>query len=201
MKKIVFLLLLFNSYHASSQSFEMIIGNKRVFTDLQWSKNFDESARFSLFSRARASVDYDNNTNLFLGEYISYTLKNGFGFTVVGKIKTTGGEVDTGIHFKKKGKNCFFLGLASIGIRKGLDYSWFSIFRYNPKLTNQLKLATSIELFTLFREHTHLGSVQRIRLGILIKDYQIGVASNISEIGSSLKVTTNLGVYLKKNFN
>ncbi len=52
------------------------------FTDVQSFEHLDKSKKVSLFSRTRATVDYENNTNFFLGEYLSYTTKSGFGLTV-----------------------------------------------------------------------------------------------------------------------
>ncbi len=80
--KTLLILIFINSPFVFSQNIEILLGNKRFFTDVQSFEHLDKSKKVSLFSRTRATVNYENNTNFFLGEYLSYTTKSGFGLTV-----------------------------------------------------------------------------------------------------------------------
>lgn len=62
-----------------AQSLELMPGTENLFVDAQWLKSVDQSTRWSIFSRTRATVDYDNNTDLFTGAYLNYTTKSGLG--------------------------------------------------------------------------------------------------------------------------
>ncbi len=182
------------------QSLEVMPGNERLFMDVQWLEPLGEDIRWSVFSRTRATVDYDENTNLFSGAYLNRTTKSGIGVSLVGKIATSGAGADIGPHIFKAKEKWMLFGLASVGIQKDLEYSWFSIFRFTPKLNDSWKVYSSFELFTLMNEGGHVLSVQRIRLGLDKSGYQFGFANNSSDKGKGFKPDNNFGVFLRRLF-
>ena len=163
-------------------------------------KFLDKNNRISLFSRARATAEYSGqNTDLFTGAYLNYTSKSGFGGTVLGRISSIGSGVDAGIHYFKATKVFMVYALPSININNELLYSWFSIVRYTPTILKDWKLYTSLELFSAFGQIGHLSNVQRIRLGADKKDFQFGLALNLSE-SRFADSDVNPGVFLRKQF-
>lgn len=202
MKKPFLILLLVLTWcsYVQAQSLELMAGNQRIFVDAQWLKPIDTELQWSIFSRTRATVDYDNNTNLFTGTYFNYTTKIGLGGSVVGKIGNNGAGVDAGVHIFKNKKNWMLFGLASVGLKSKLEYSWFSIFRFTPKIGANWKLYTSLELFSLFDKNGSVFNVQRVRLGLDRKGYQFGLASNLSETVNPLVFDNNFGVFIRKSF-
>lgn len=204
MKKFIIIFsLIALSQNMFSQSFEVMPGTERIFIDVQWLKSFDEDYKWTLFSRARATAEYDENVNnLFTGAYLNYTTNSGFGGTVLGKIATIGSSVETGIHFFKNSKSFMVYALPTIALKSELSYSWFSIMRYTPSINDNLKLYTSLELFSNFNKSGHVASVQRIRAGLDIKNYQFGLALNLSGLGKDYNTTdTNPGIFIRKVFN
>ncbi len=201
-KSFLFFILLFLSSKVSAQSFETMFGTKRIFIDAQYLKFFDEGKKISLFSRARATAEYDSqNTNLFTGAYLNYTTKLGIGVTVLGRISTFGSGVDAGVHYFKANKKFMIYALPSINLNQELGYSWFSIIRYTPEIKHNWKLYTSLELFSAFDNNGHTNSVQRIRLGSDFKGYQFGLALNVGQTGSNWSNSnSNPGVFLRKQF-
>ena len=116
-------------------------GTERVFVDAQYLKFFDTDRKLSLFSRARATTEYnEQKTNLFTGAYLNYTTKSGFGGTVLGRISNFASGIDAGIHFFKASSTFMIYALPSININNELSYSWFSIIRYTPHLKNNWKI-------------------------------------------------------------
>ncbi|MCO6480498.1 MAG: hypothetical protein J5I94_27900 [Phaeodactylibacter sp.] len=185
---------------AHGQSLELMAGHKRIFADAQWLNFMDAGNRYSIFSRTRATVDYDNNTDLFTGAYLNYTSRIGIGASIVGKIASGGAGADAGIHIFKAKPTWMLFGLASVGLKSELEYSWFSIFRYTPPLGGQWKLYSSLELFSLFRKGGHLASVQRIRLGLDHRGFQFGAAVNLAETGREWAGASNIGGFLRRAF-
>ena len=200
--KYFFITAFFCFYCSTSfgQSLEIMVGHERIFADAQWLKFMDGKNQWSLFSRTRATVDYDNQTNLFTGAYLNYTFKNGLGSSLVGKIGDGGGGADVGIHIFKSKKNWLLFGLASVGLKNELEYSWFSIFRFTPRIKDQWKFYSSLELFNLFGKENHLVSVQRIRLGLDYQQFQFGIAGNFTELGSQWASSSNIGGFIRKSF-
>jgi len=184
----------------SAQSLEVMVGHERVFVDSQWFRYLSDQRRWSIFSRTRATVDYDNNTDLFTGAYLNYTTTGGIGGSLIGRIGQTGGGADAGIHYLKVSKDWSNFALVSAGLKDHLEYSWFSISRYTPNLTPRTKLYTSLELFSLFRQGNHLASVQRLRVGLQIGQAAFGAALNFAEVGAEWSGSNNLGGFFRKSF-
>lgn len=202
MMRYIYLLFLFLccSFASRAQSIELMAGDQRIFTDIQWLKFFEGQQRWSIFSRTRATVDYDNQTNLFSGAYLNYTSKTGLGVSTVGKIGNSGAGVDLGPHYFKAKSNWMLFGLASVGLKEQLEYSWFSIFRFTPKLNEKWKWYSSLELFSLWQQGRHQISVQRVRLGVDYQKTQFGFAINLSQIGNSQDIQSNVGGFIRKSF-
>lgn len=192
--------LFFSLFQLHGQSIELMPGTERFFGDVQWLKPLDEAYRWTVFSRTRATVDYDNSTDVFSGAYLNYTTNLGLGGTVVGRISSNTSGSDMGIHYFKQTDVITLYVLPFISLSEELNYGWFSIFRYTPKVAEDWKLYTSIELFSTFNRPGHAFSVQRLRLGLKRGNYQFGLAVNISEIGSDFDTQTNPGVFVRREF-
>ena len=187
---------------AQCQSLELMPGTERFFADVQWLKPLDKDYKFSLFSRTRATVDYENNTDIFSGAYLNYTTKSGIGGSLVGRISSGGAGAELGAHYFKKHSSITFFGLASMALAEEFSYSWFSIFRYRPSLNQNWKLFTGVELYSLFNTNGHVFSVQRLRAGLDRNSYQFGLALNLSGSGADYTDTfTNPGIFIRKEFN
>ena len=202
--KSLLLILTFSFFLISGmkgQSLELMSGTERIFADAQWLRTFDEDKKWSLFSRTRATVSYEENTNLFTGGYLNYTTPSGIGGTILGRISSQSAGADAGIHFFKANAKVMLFALASVELSKELSYSWFSILRFTPSLSNRWKLFTGLELFTNFGEEGHVASVQRLRLGLSREGYQFGFGLNLSGIGKNYEETdTNPGIFIRKQF-
>lgn len=195
------LLLLATTQFLRAQSLEIMPGNEHVFADLQWLKPFDSQFRWSLFSRTRMTVDWDNRANLFSGAYLNRTTKSGIGASLVGKVsQTTGAGADAGAHVFKSKPSWMLFGLATVGLKEELEYSWFSILRFTPKINERWKWYTSLELFHLFNKNGHAFSVERIRLGVDWDGYQFGLAANLQQVGTDFNASENWGGFVRKSF-
>ncbi len=185
-----------------SQSVELFPGNAYFFSDIQFLKNFDSKYRFTIFSRTRAQVTYDEDqVSFFSAAYLNYTTKPGLGISVIGRMNNFGSNVDGGLHFLKKNKQFTFFGILSLSLTDEGAYSWFSIIRYRPAINERWKVYTSFELFTAFKKEDHLASIQRLRVGLDYKSYQFGLAANLAELGNDFIFTDdNYGVFLRKEF-
>ncbi len=200
-KVILSIAFLVVSIQGWGQSLELMPGTERIFADVQWLKAFDEDYKWTLFSRSRATVDYEENTDLFTGAYVNYTTRSGFGGTVLGRISSSSAGGDIGAHFFKNSETFTVYALASIAIQSELAYSWFSIMRYTPALNNEWRLYSSLELFSNFNASGHVASVQRVRAGLDKQGYQFGLAVNLMGLGSEYSSTdTNPGIFFRKQF-
>ncbi len=183
-----------------AQSLEIMAGHQGIFTDAQWFSTFGKDRKWSVFSRTRATVDYEQHTDPFTGTYLNFTTRSGLGGSVVGKISSANAGADAGAHFLNISKSWTHFLLVSAGLKRPFEYSWFSVSRFTPPLSERLKLYTSLELFTLVREGRHVVSVQRLRAGLQQGQLEYGAAANLGETGRVRTVTTNFGLFLRKSF-
>ncbi len=196
-----YLLIIVMNTQTHAQSLEMMPGTERFFADVQWLEALDSNRKWSVFSRVRATDDYRENTNLFMGAYLNYTTSTGFGGTVLGRISTGGSGGDIGVHYFRASKTFMIFALASLDLASDLAYSWFSIARYRPEISEKLQLYTSLELFSNFNQSGHAASVQRIRAGLESRGYQFGLALNLAGFGQDYSNTDlNPGVFIRKEF-
>lgn len=195
------LLMAFALHGTHAQSLEVMPGTDRLFADVQWLETLDSNRKWSVFSRTRATDDYNENTNLFMGAYLNYTTSSGIGGTILGRISTGGSGGDMGVHYFKASKTFMIFALVSLGLASELGYSWFSIARYRPELSEKIRLYTSLELFSNFNEAGHAVSIQRIRVGLEKDAYQFGLALNLAGFGQNYGNTDhNPGVFIRKEF-
>lgn len=184
-----------------AQSLEVMPGSERLFVDVQWLKTFDGERRWSLFSRTRATVDYENTTGLYFGNFVNYTGKTGLGASLIGSATATGAKSELGVHYFKMSKNVMVFALAYYELSNTVSYSVFSITRYRPEISERLKLYTSLELYSNFRKADHNISFQGLRLGLEKKTVQFGLALNYYQTGNELNtLLVNPGLFVRKEF-
>ncbi|TDM00427.1 MAG: hypothetical protein C4K58_04255 [Flavobacteriaceae bacterium] len=190
-----------------SQSVETYAGNNRAGVDLMWFKKFknekQESTPILFFSRNRASVDYHNSPTAFGStNAISYNFENGFGFVAVGSFLNSGFTPKLGVqYFKQKGDFMFFGWLVGDMEKEG-SLDLFGLFRYQPKIGENLKLFSQAELFPVYSPSSEAWNLtERLRLGLKYQDFAGGLMADFNQIGkNSFQSTQNIGVFLRHEF-
>lgn len=196
------IIVLLSSSGLNAQSLELMPGTERLFMDLQWLKAFDKNYKATLFSRTRLTLDYNNSPDIFNGTYINYTSNLGIGPSLIAAISESEARGEAGIHYFKKNHNLSVFALTSISLEEDPSFSWFSILRFRPEINEQIRLYSSLELYSLFNGGNHIFSVQRIRLGLDIKTIQFGFALNMSGAGTDYQNQFyNPGLFIRKEFN
>lgn len=184
-----------------AQSLEIMPGTSGFFADIQWLKPLDEAPKWSIFSRSRATLDLDGQTNLFMGAYLNYTTSTGWGGTILGRISSSGAGGEAGFHYVKATENLLLYALISSKLGPQWAGSWFSILRYQPSLNEKWRLYSSLELYSQFNVMGHVVSVQRVRIGLARWGYQAGIGLNLSAQGQAYVLAPiNPGLFLRKQF-
>ena len=147
--RLVLWVLVMTGFKSFGQSFELMPGTELIFVDAQWLNSLDDKGKWSLFSRSRATVDYEENTNLFMGAYLNYTTNSGVGATILGRISSLGAGGDVGIHLFKANQKVMIYALISTALGEA-SHSWFSILRFTPALSTKWGVYSSLELFSNF---------------------------------------------------
>lgn len=202
MKKwLIFTLLIGFMPKAKAQSLEIMPGNNRVFADIQWLQPLEPSYQFSLFSRTRATVTYEQQTDVFTGAYLNYTRFKGFGFSLVGRIDNRVGGGDCGLHYFKNQKDWTAFVLLSAALDQADHYSLFSIVRYRPSINEHWKWFSGMELYIAWLRGDHRVSVGRLRAGAEWKGLAFGLGADGVYGGEGVQlVYNNFGIFLRRQF-
>ena len=193
---------------------EIFGGDKKASFDLMFFKFFKnktgQNSKFLFFSRERAVVDYKQTTTTNLPQFgfteaISYNhqVLKGFAPVVVGQILNRGTFAKMGVQYAHITKNTTLFGWTVTELHNKPSVDVFLLLRYTPKLTEKLHLYSQIETANAFptTESKTFSFVQRLRLGLKIKDWQFGAAADFSQSGrTQFSKTENSGVFLRHEF-
>ncbi|MCC6724856.1 MAG: hypothetical protein IT258_10125 [Saprospiraceae bacterium] len=209
MKKVNFIvlaMLLFGSI-ATSQTVETYAGNKRVGVDLMWFKFFskqnNEKTPFLFFSRNRASTDWDNAPTAFGStNAVSYNFKNGVGLVAVGSFVNAGFTPKAGVQFVKIKGDFLFFGWLVADLKKEGNLDLFGMFRWQPKLNEQWRLFSQVELFPVYKPENEFWNItQRLRIGAKYHGWAAGFMADFNQSGKGdFAKTNNIGGFLRHDF-
>jgi len=169
-----------------------------------------QNSRFLFFNRNRASIDYamTKTTNLpqfGFTEAISYNHEKlkGFAPVAVISILNRGVYPKIGIQYVKIIQNFTLFGWTVIETLQNANVDLFLLSRFTPKISEKLNLYTQLELLNNFptTNKNNFNFVQRIRLGLKLKEFQFGAGFDFNEYGRNNFVSTNnLGGFLRYEF-
>lgn len=207
-------MLLFRGIAVAQIPVEVFGGDKKTTVDIMFFKYFKnkekQNSKFLFFNRNRASIDYKmtETTNLpqfGFTEAISYNHQKlkGFAPVAVLQIFNKGVYPKAGIQFAKIQKDYTIFSWLVCETLANPTIDFFFLGRYTPKLTERLNLFTQIELVNALPSTTknNFNFVQRIRLGIKLKEFQFGAGIDLVENGRAIySNTNNIGGFLRYEF-
>lgn len=192
---------------AAAQSVETYAGHQRAGVDLMWFKFFakqnSEKTPFLFFSRNRASTDWNNAPTAFGStNAVSYNFKNGVGLVAVGSFLNAGFTPKAGVQFVKMKGDFLFFGWLVADLKKAGNMDLFGLFRWQPKLSEQWRLFSQVELFPVFNPENEFWSLtQRLRLGAKYHGWAAGFMADFNQAGKDDFVRTrNFGGFLRHDF-
>jgi hypothetical protein len=190
-----------------SQSVETYAGHKRAGVDLMWFKYIknkkDEKTPFLFFSRNRASTDYENTPTAFGStNAVSYNFKNGLGLVAVGSFVNAGLTPKAGVQYVKMQGDFLFFGWLVADLKKEGSVDLFGMFRWQPKLKEQWRLFSQLELFPVYNPASgFLSLTQRLRLGGKYRSWTAGLMADFNQSGvENFTRTNNVGGFLRHDF-
>jgi hypothetical protein len=197
---LTFLLLSSLIVKAQPIPIELMMGHKYATVNLAFSRNFSQTSRLGFFHMNTIQVDYeDKNNNDFILQDQVYveTFKN---LRIAGGVVYSQGGFNTtlGLQYVYGGKKLFILCAPRVNIESDPSYDLMTIIQYKPQINDKLKLYTRLQMLNLFNSEGNMKSYQWFRLGLEIKGIQFGLAADLDENGPNPSVTSNLGVFIRK---
>jgi hypothetical protein len=172
--------------------------------------NEGQNSKFLFFSRERAVVDYEETSTTNLPQFgfteaISYNhpkLK-GIAPVIVGQVLNRGTFAKAGVQYAHITKSTTVFGWTVAELESKPSVDVFLLVRYTPKLTAKLNLYSQLETGNAFptNESKVYSFVQRLRLGLKLKDWQFGAGADFTQVGrTDFNETENIGLFLRHEF-
>jgi hypothetical protein len=215
--RIIFLLVLFGccSIHAAGQlPFEIFAGHQKTTLDLMFFKYFknkqDQNSRFLFFNRNRATLDYRQTTTSNLPQFgfteaISYNHPKLLGLAPVMVVQALNGGVfpKAGIQFfcRRNDLTLFSWVVSELAANPGIDF--FILSRFEPKLSEKVRWFVQLEMLNSMPtdEAINYNFIQRIRIGLRRKSFQLGAGVDLNQFGrTGWQGTQNIGGFFRYEF-
>lgn len=190
---------------------ELFVGEKKATFDIMFFKYFKNengsNSKFLFFNRNRATLDYKMTSTSNLPQFgfteaISYNHKKlkGFAPVMVVSILNRGVYPKAGIQFVKIKKDYIFFSWLVSETLTNPKIDYFFLGRFTPRLTDNLNLFTQVEFVNSLptERKNNFTLIQRIRLGLKMKEFQLGLGVDFSETGRNIFISTvNAGTFLR----
>lgn len=197
------MLLIACSIAANPQfSLELNAGTEHVSAQLRVFKYIDKKNRWSLYSSNGAVVKYDTwKPGFFSANILAYNFSSGIGIGAIVIAGESGLHPSAGLQYQKTIKSFYLYFLSTHELNKFARQENYFILVYKPKLSNRVKFVFHNENYFCFRKWDYDQSLQRIKLGVEIRQTQVGFISETSQSGKNNQTTVvNLGCYIKQSF-
>lgn len=200
--------LIFRSAAAQTFTAEAMAGNDYFFYQHLVVKKFSAQSRFGLMHIANVITRYQpdpakggkphemmNQAYLTTGISKSLTLLTGIFYNNV-----TGTRAAIGLQYARPFNNGLFVAVPRADLEHHGSVELMSMLEYRPALAKNLKLYTRLQVMSNYGGYHHNRSYQRIRLGISLRQLQVGLAMNLDEYGAAPETRVNAGFFIRKEF-
>jgi hypothetical protein len=187
---------------AQPMSAEIMAGHNYGTITMVMSKKFADPSKFGVFHMNIVQIDYLHNKDHDI------LLQDLLFFEPIKNIKITTGAFyggrpgfmpTAGMQFALHKKAFFMLLSPRINIQSDPEYDIFAIFKFEPALTETIKLATSLQSLNLFDKTGNIKCGQDVRIGLNIKDFTFGLAAGFEEVGHDFIMKNNFGVFVQRD--
>ncbi len=196
--------IMFTPKPAKADSIEFMAGNKNAVVDLK--AGADITKKLGFFLRARPSQDFATG-NISPFGLTDLTVNVTSGFDTVGELQFIGGSAVPRVGMQAyTGLGDFGLyNLTTVGMDSKSYVEFLTSLNYLPVISSGLKLLARVEDVSDVSRDGHLWSTQRLRLGLTIKEWGFGTATDLTETGNKPKLADgtferNFGGFVSKTF-
>jgi hypothetical protein len=184
---------------AQAVDVELMVGDKGKSIDTKVMGSLGND--FGYFGRTTISEDSDGNVKDFALADLSYNI--GAGFSVLGEAQAAtfmGVVPRVGASYFGKFGDVSVLGITTVNVDNVKDISLVANLHYATGLTEDLTLHLNAENVSNLYDGENAISFQKLRAGVEIKGFELGLAADLTEVGKEVDLSTNIGGYLKKDF-
>lgn len=186
---------------------EAFLGHEALFFQLVVKKPFTPTSKFSFFTVASFTADYDNDlseNNIVIPVQLSYSIDKGFGVMAGTDITSNAGfSAIVGPQFNYSSKEFLAITVASIFLNADSDFKLFGLYEYKPSFNERLGLYTRLQF--VINQSWALGTNNQrylyLRTGLKNKQFIYGIAANLEQSGPLKNRSENYGLFIRWEFN
>lgn len=155
--------------------------------------------KFSFFNVTSFDADYDRNEdNVFLiSGFFSYSLGKGFSAGLGGEIQRPGAFVIAGAQYAYVSNQLLIVVFPSVNLNGDTQYSQLNLLEYRPNISRSLRGYFRAQILIITDFNVYNRGYQQVRLGLQIKQTQIGLAATFDQFDSGTIATTNYGAFVR----
>lgn len=184
---------------------QLFAGDKSIEYQFMWLKNLDTKQKFSLFNLSYFNVDYKKQANNTYEIYQvgTYNFTKNIGIAGGGRFFNNQFTPLVALSYQGMARDFYITAFPSVQYAladKTIYYSLFGLAVYNPALNKTWGIYSQILFEPLFKKREHVFSYQQLRIGLdFKKQFQFGLASNLTQSGKSFIYGGNYGVFVRKD--
>ena len=122
-----------------------------------------------------------------------FSLKGGLFYTNVG-----GYQPAVALQFFHRHKDWILVAAPRVDLVKNGAYELFLMAEFSPSITKKIKLYTRLQAMSNVSKEGHNRSYQLARIGLDIKNFQVGGGVTLDEYGEEGKLHVNTGVFVRR---
>ncbi|NQU78200.1 hypothetical protein HQ545_00355 [Candidatus Woesearchaeota archaeon] len=179
----------------AQSSVELMTGHKATTIDVVLNGQIGD--KLGWYSENVLNVDYKRITNLNSVNALTYRLGKGVNLLGVMQASPDGITPRSGFMYADQFGDLGVLCMATAGYRSEPDLILYARATYQPELRKGLSLYAMLQDISVLSNAGHVASTQKVRLGLDIDGFKVGVAADLFERGE--KFNYNIGVFVKRN--
>ncbi|MDW3195050.1 MAG: hypothetical protein R8G66_21940 [Cytophagales bacterium] len=182
---------------------ELILGNNRYGMQTIINRSLPKSEKLSFFSVTALDTNYENDVgaiDIINTSQVAYELYKGIGITGgLNANKVTGLSPTLGIRYVYASPKLVMVFTPDYIFTSDRNIAVFSLIEYHPELKEDLRLYSRVQgLYNHnLNSDAHQRSYLQLRLGIGIKDYNFGFATNLDYFGPEKIFAENFGIFIR----
>jgi hypothetical protein len=185
---------------------ELNMGNNRFGLQFLMNKYFSPTSKFSFLSVTSFESTYNNDINnldFINNSQVGYEIYKGLGVATGLSVNRIAGLAPiAGLQYVYANKEILFVLTPTYHFSKEKNVEGLALIEYKPKLTEKLNLYSRFQMLYNYNteDQHHERSYIQFRLGLGIRNYQFGLATNLDYYGQTKVFKDNYGLFLRYNF-
>jgi len=155
--------------------------------------------RFNFFNVAAFDAEYGASpkNEFVISSFFSYSLGKGFSVGVGGEIQPPGANFIFGAQYVYASQQWLLVFFPSVTLQPASQFAQLSLLEFRPRISQKIRGYFRAQVLVSTNFITYDRGYQQLRLGVQIKQLQLGLAANFDQFAANTRTTTNYGIFTR----